>query len=164
MEAIPFLTFDVAGQRYGIDVAQVEALLATGPDLSARSPTDPRCKLICDYEGEPIEACSPETWLGLPAGRAGGTQADSSRVLVVREPHGQGAGPRLRGLLVNVLDIVTLPLDAIHPLPPLVQCVLGPSPVWAVGRVAGQGDLILLVDASAGAGAPGEEDLEGREG
>jgi chemotaxis signal transduction protein len=54
----------------------------------------------------------------------------------------------LRGFLVDLpKTIVTLSVEDIFPIPPLIRRVLGVSPLWGVGRLPH--GLLLLVDLAA---------------
>lgn len=123
VQAIPFLLFELEGQRYGVAVDQVEAIVEA-----------PAVEEQYLYAGQEVPVRSFAGWIGLPA-------ADKfpGCVLIGRSAEGwQGFGvgtPR---------DITTLPLEAIHPIPILIRRVLGNSPLWGVGQhVDG---LVLLVN------------------
>lgn len=121
--AMPFLLFELEGQRYGVAVDQVEAV------VEAPAVEEPYL-----YEGQEVPIDSFARWIGLAA--AGG-RAD--RLLI-----GQSGGS-LRGFRIDTpRDIATLSLEAIHPLPILIRRVLGDSPLWGVGRH--DGGLVLLVN------------------
>lgn len=124
VDQVYFLIFELSGQLYGVGVEQVEAIIeGEGSDG------------LCSYEGQEIPLQDLAVWVGLGLPKGGG----ASRVLVSR------SGGGLRGFVVNTpKDVVALPLEDIFPIPPLIRQVLGPSPLWGVGRwPAG---LILLVD------------------
>jgi chemotaxis signal transduction protein len=130
--SVQFLAFELRGQRYGLDVAKVEALVQADGLLHQDGKFS--------YEGERLLAVHPlDRWVGLVAGHEPPT-ADAPRQLLLSR---SAAG--LHGLLVDMpRDIVSLPLEAIYALPPLIRRLLSHSPLWGVGRTE-QG-LILLVD------------------
>jgi chemotaxis signal transduction protein len=121
--AMPFLLFELEGQRYGVAVDQVEAVVEA-----------PGVEEHYLYEGQEVPVDSFARWIGLAAARG-----EPDRLLI-----GQSGGD-LRGFWVDTpRDIATLPLEAIHPLPILIRRVLGGSPLWGVGRH--DGGLVLLVN------------------
>jgi chemotaxis signal transduction protein len=131
-EQIHFLVFELSGQRYGVDIDQVLAVVE-----------GEGCEGLWCYEGEDVPLQWLARWIGLDqAAIADG--APFSRVLLSR------SSGMLRGFMVDTpQDIVTLSVDQIFPVPALIRQVLGPSPLWGVGRPAA--GLLLLVDLT-GAG------------
>jgi chemotaxis signal transduction protein len=122
-EQVHVLVFVLGRQRYGVDVEQLVAVVEGEP-----------CNGSWCYEGQEVPVQSLACWIGLD--QAG---EPPSRVLVSR------SGGALHGFLVDTPeDIVTLPVDQIFPVPALIQQVLGPSPLWGIGRFPG--GLLLLVD------------------
>jgi len=120
---VHFVVFEMGGQLYGVDVAQVEAIVeGHGEDGS------------WFYEGQDVPLQSFARWLHLePPGEG------TARVLLSR------IGGRLHGFQVETpRDILALPLEDIFPLPVLIRRALGSSPLWGVGR-SSRG-LLLLVD------------------
>jgi chemotaxis signal transduction protein len=127
---LQFLVFELQGQRYGVDVAEVEAIVqATG--------LEPREGGFA-YQEEGLRGVHPlSRWVGLPA--AQDLPATPHHLLLSRSAEG------LNGLLVDMpRDIVSLPLEDIYALPPLIRHLLPDSPLWGVGRA--EDGLILLVD------------------
>jgi chemotaxis signal transduction protein len=135
--SVQFLVFALHDQRYGVDVAEIEAIVQAAGLRQEDG--------AFSYEGEELLAVHPlDRWVGLTAGReapAGGAPAtDAPRHLLLSRSSGG-----LHGLLVDMpRDIVSLPLEAIYALPPLIRHLLPDSPLWGVGRA--EGELILLVD------------------
>ena len=152
-EGFPILVFKHAGWRFGVAVDHVEAIVGLPPPAAAGEPAR------CEYQGQELPAQTLGAWLGLQDGD--GWQP--SRVLIVRAPeHGGGGGGALRAFLVDApRDIVTLPLEAVYPMPVLMARALGASPFWGVGHDRHNDELVLLVDLGAAArgagGAPGAE-------
>lgn len=167
-DGVQFLVFELAGQRYGVDVAEVEGLVRS--DASA-APKEG----VLVYEGEQVQVQPLAQWVGLPpeqeaASRTGNGSAapgsglppvpggEFSRLLLSRR------GGTLNGLLVDMpRDIISLPLDAIFALPVLIRRLLVDSPLWGVGRA--EDGLILLLDPASrrfglGSGGGQEETAE----
>ena len=113
---VHLLVFQLDGQLYGVNVEQVEAILEA-MDAGELVPLQPLA-----------------AWLGLDP-----PEDARSRVLLSR------SSGELVGFLVDTpRDLVTLPLEDVFPIPSLIRRVLGPSPLWGVGR-SSKG-LLLLVD------------------
>lgn len=122
------LIFEQDDQLYGVDVGQVETIVGGQVSLGEEA------EGVWVYGGQEVPIRDLARWIGLERRGAG-----PGRVLLSR------SSGTLRGFLVDTpKDIVGLPLENIHPIPDLIRRVLGPSPLWGVGRGA-QG-LILLVD------------------
>jgi purine-binding chemotaxis protein CheW len=138
-EQVHFLVFELGGQRYGVNVDQVEAVVE-GEARQGRG-----CEGLWSYEGQDVPVQCFAMWIGLrsTASEAVDEPAQAaSRILV------GWSGDALRGFLVDLpRTIVTLPVDDIFPIPPLIRRVLGPSPLWGVGRLPR--GLLLLVDLAA---------------
>ena len=130
--SVQFLVFALHDQRYGVDVAEIEAIVQAAGLRQEDG--------AFSYEGEELLAVHPlDRWVGLVAEHEP-PAADAPRQLLLSR---SAAG--LHGLLVDMpRDIVSLPLEAIYALPPLIRRLLSHSPLWGVGRTE-QG-LILLVD------------------
>jgi len=128
--SVQFLIFELQGQRYGVDVAAIEAIVQASALRGQEG--------SFSYEEEGVMAVhSLAQWVGLATGR------ESS------------------GLLVDMpRDIISLPLEAIHALPPLIRRLLAHSPLWGVGRT--EEGLILLVDPAGR--RPGTSSSGGQKG
>jgi chemotaxis signal transduction protein len=123
VQAIPFLLFELEGQRYGVAVDQVEAI------VEAQAVEERYL-----YAGQEVPVRPFAGWIGLPA-----ADKFDGRLLIGHSAEGW------QGFEVGTpRDIITLPLEAIHPIPILVRRVLGDSPLWGVGRHAD--GLVLLVN------------------
>lgn len=134
-DGVQFLVFELAGQRYGVDVAQVEGLVQ--PD----APPAPEGGVLV-YEGERVPVQPLARWVGLGPGQEAAPGGTPWRLLLSRR------GGTLNGLLVEMpRDIVSLPLDAIFGLPVLIRRLLADSPLWGVGQA--EDGLILLVDPAS---------------
>lgn len=131
-DSVQFLVFELQGQRYGVDVAGIDAIVQA-PGL--RQPDGTYA-----YEGEGMAAVHAlDHWVGLASGREAPAEDTPRHLLLSR------SGGKLYGLLVGMpRDIVSLPLEAIYALPPLIRRLLPDSPLWGVGRA--EDGLILLVD------------------
>jgi chemotaxis signal transduction protein len=151
VDSMHFLVFALHGQRYGVDVAEIEAIV----QVAGLRQHDGGVS----YEGEGLLAVhSLDRWIGLaaehdmPADQA--PAADAPHHLLLSR-----SGRGLHGLLVDMpRDIVSLPLEAIYALPPLIRHLLPDSPLWGVGRA--EDGLILLVDP-AGRGRGVEREAPG---
>jgi chemotaxis signal transduction protein len=139
---LPFLAFELGGQLYGIEVEQVEAIVE-GKTISPEEKSLEKGDVILwPFEGEQVPVRCLARWVGLDA-----TEESATRVLFSRGSEG------LQGFWVGTpRDIVTLPLEEIFPIPILIRRVLGPSPLWGIGR-APQG-LLLLVNLTV---TPGDD-------
>jgi chemotaxis signal transduction protein len=133
-EQVHFLVFELDGQHYGVNVDQVEAVVE-----------GECCEDSWSYEGQDVPVQCFATWIGL---RSTASEAvdepdrSASRILI------GWSGDAMRGFLVDLpRTIVSLAVDDIFPIPPLIQRVLGPSPLWGVGRLPR--GLLLLVDLAA---------------
>jgi chemotaxis signal transduction protein len=155
-DTVHVLIFELEGQLYGIDVEQVEAIVEGEgeaglpvPTLSGGREGSGAEGRTCSYEGQDVPVRSLASWirLGQPdlsqsfrTGKRPSTVA--SRVLLSR------SSGTLQGFLVDTpKDIVALSVVDIFPIPDLIQRVLGPTPLWGVGR--SPGGLLLLVDLAA---------------
>jgi chemotaxis signal transduction protein len=142
-EDIYLLLFELDGQLYGVDVAQVETIIE-GQTRDG----------LWSYQGQEMAAQDLALWVGLEASG----EDKASRVLL------SWSNGALRGFLVNTpKDIVALPPESVFAIPPLIQRVSERSPFWGVAQ--GPKGLILLVDLTAERGlsesiqpAPGEVD------
>jgi len=122
-QGVSFLVFELDGQFYGVNVDQVEEIV-----------TEERCDELSAHQEQDVPTCGLARWVGLDQ-----PEAVTSRVLLSR-----GSG-ELEGFLVDTpKNIVTLSLEDISPMPCLIRQVLGPSPLWGVGRMSR--GLLLLVD------------------
>jgi len=126
-QIIHFLVFDLAGQPYGVNVAQVEGVVA-GPGREGK----------WTYQGQEIILHSLPRLLELAL-----PEEALNRVLLIRRDG------ELHGFLVPTpRDIVALAVEDIFPLPPLIRRVLGERTLlWGVGRM--ENGLLLLVDPEA---------------
>lgn len=151
--SVQFLIFELQGQRYGVDVAAIEAIVQASALRGQEG--------SFSYEEEGVMAVhSLAQWVGLATGRESSTDrapaADASRHLLLSR-----SGGGLYGLLVDMpRDIISLPLEAIHALPPLIRRLLAHSPLWGVGRT--EEGLILLVDPAGR--RPGTSSSGGQKG
>jgi chemotaxis signal transduction protein len=156
-DAVHLLVFELDGQFYGVDVDQVEAIVA-----------GERTDGFCSYEGQDVPVHDLARWIGLdrpdPSPRP--SVVSSPRPSVVPSPQPSAVetgetGKRLSMAVSRVLlsrssgtlqgfavdtpkNIVTLGVADLFPIPNLIQRVLGPTPLWGVGR--SPGGLLLLVD------------------
>jgi chemotaxis signal transduction protein len=148
-DAVHLLVFELDGQFYGVDVDQVEAIVAG-------ECTDG----ICSYEGEDVPVRDLARWIGLdrpdpsprpsvvsspqPSAVETGETGKRPSVAVSRVLLSRSSGT-LQGFLADTpRNIVTLGVADLFPIPNLIQRVLGPTPLWGVGR--SPGGLLLLVD------------------
>jgi chemotaxis signal transduction protein len=123
---VHFVVFELGGQLYGVDVAEVEAIVEGHAEDGSWF-----------YEGQDVPVQSFARWLHLESPGEG-----PARVLLSR------SGGTLRGFQVETpRDILALPLEDIFPMPVLIRRALGSSPLWGVGR-SSRG-LLLLVDLAA---------------
>jgi len=147
-DTVHLLVFELGGQFYGVDVDQVEAIVAG-------ECTDG----FFSYEGEDVPVHDLARWIGLD--RPDPLPSISSPVLPSPQPSAVETGERpsvavsrvllsrssgtLQGFVADTpKNIVTLGVADIFPIPNLIQRVLGPTPLWGVGR--SPGGLLLLVD------------------
>lgn len=137
LAGVQFLVFELHGQRYGVDVAEIEAIVQATA-LRRQGETS-------SYEGKDLPSVQTlERWVGLTASQPTSTEDPSAtdappHLLLSRSSGG------LNGLLVDMpRDIVSLPLESIYALPPLIRHLLPDSPLWGVGQA--EDGLILLVD------------------
>lgn len=151
--SVQLLVFELQGQRYGVDVAEIEAIVQASALRHDEG--------TFAYGEEEVTADSLARWVGLgsrdeaAAGQATAPGAEPQHLLLSR------SGGVLNGLLVDMpRDIVSMPLEAIYALPPLIRRLLADSPLWGVGRA--EEGLILLVDPS-GRHRPGRGSGQERE-
>lgn len=138
--SVQFLLFELEGQRYGVDVAQIEAIV--------QASTLRKEEGAFTYGPEKVAVDSLAHWVGLGSGDEVPTPETAPRHLLLSRNAGA-----LNGLLVDMpRDIISLPLERIHALPPLIRHLLVGSPLWGVGRT--EEGLVLLVDP-ASRGTPG---------
>jgi chemotaxis signal transduction protein len=140
-DTVHLLVFELDGQFYGVDVDQVEAIVA-GECSDG----------ICSYEGEDVPVHDLARWIGLdqpnpssqPLAVETGETGKRPSVAVSRVLLSRSSGT-LQGFVADTpKNIVTLGVADIFPIPNLIQRVLEPTPLWGVGR--SPGGLLLLVD------------------
>jgi chemotaxis signal transduction protein len=155
-DTVHVLIFELERQLYGIDVEQVKAIVEGEADDGLPVPTHSGCSAesgaegrTCFYEGQDVPVHSLASWIGLgqpDLSQSFGTDKQpspvASRVLLSR------SSGTFQGFLVDTpKDIVALSVVDIFPIPDLIQRVLGPTPLWGVGK--SPSGLLLLVDLAA---------------
>lgn len=129
-DSVHLLVFELEGQRYGVDVDEIEAIVQAGALRQGEE--------AFAYGDETVVVDSLARWVG----RASAAERAPQHLLLSRR------GGVLSGLLVDMpRDIVSLPLERIHALPDLIRRLLSGSPFWGVGRA--EEGLILLVDPAS---------------
>jgi len=117
---IRIMVFTLRGVRMGVDMVQIAEML----DL--KTARDRRLSL------HPVHrTLFPEADIDYP----------SPAALTLRE------GDPRTAVLVDMPEAIDLPvgIDAVHPLPPLIEAARPRSPIWAA-VATGEGELTLLLD------------------
>ncbi len=118
-DTVPVILFTVRGVRMGADVNQIAELL----DAREARSRGLRMARLDDYL--PVYGAEPS--------------GNSFRALVLKDDS------RAPAIVVDTADAVTeIPVDAIHPIPPLVASATASRAVWGVATA--DDDIIVLVD------------------
>ncbi len=133
VKEIAILVFSTAGGRFGADVEQVpRAIKPTNPGDLQKIKPQPGGYL---FNQEGVVVVDLAARLSSP-----GPLSAQANILLV-----EGTEPPLGFLVDNLEDIVTVPLEDIFPLPPLIERTQKTGAgLWAIARIEDQ--LIALLD------------------
>jgi purine-binding chemotaxis protein CheW len=131
-----FITFEVAGQVFGIDIMAIREIRAWTP--VARLPRVPSYVAgVVNLRGTILPVVDLAARLGWQA-----TEATPRHAIVVTQVGGQ-----TRGLIVDsVSDIVTAPADSLQPPPPTAQDGVVP---FLEGLIAMDERMVMVLDLQA---------------
>jgi purine-binding chemotaxis protein CheW len=136
-----YLTFQLAGEEYGVDILKVQEIRAIGP-ITPMPNTPPHVKGVMNLRGVIIPVLDLRSRFGMPAEAYGRFTV----IIVVT------VGVQVVGLVVDsVSDVLTIARESIEPAPG----VAGSEAGACVAGLAHHGDrLVIMLDLTAILGSP----------
>lgn len=138
-EGATFVSFELGGQGYAMEVAAVREILDP-PKIRPLPCADYSVLGVIDVRGETVPVIDLASRLGAPTPEIG----DDARIMVVEDTFSDAAGRPLAVIADRVLDVLEIPAAATEPAPPEAG---SQGLVRRVARLNG-GALVFLLDAA----------------